>query len=67
MRENSDAQFAPVTQVFLERQRTYVNEGDTYRFGLPLRQFRITNGFYCYISYSLFLTRASLHSTLTSA
>jgi hypothetical protein len=67
MRENSDAQFAPITRMFLERQRTDVNEGDTYRFGLPLRQFHTTNGFYCYISDSLFLTRASLHSTLTSA
>jgi hypothetical protein len=53
MRENSDAQFAPITRMFLERQRTDVNEGDTYRFGLPLRQFHTTNGFYCYISDSV--------------
>lgn len=38
MRENSDARFAPVTQVFLERRRTCATEGDTYRFGPPLRQ-----------------------------
>jgi hypothetical protein len=38
MRVMSGAQFAPVTQVVLEFLRTFANEDDIYKFGLPLRQ-----------------------------